>query len=116
MRTIHDLPESRVKRRILRKEMTPQERKLWARIRRNQLGVKFRRQHSIGRYIVDFYCPEKHVVLEIDGGQHFERRCYDAERTKYLESLGMTVLRFWNNEINENIEGVILKITKEIGE
>jgi len=92
--------------------MTPQEIILWSRLRQSQLGCKFRRQHSIENYIVDFYCPTKKIVIEIDGLQHKREKDtkYDARRTKDLESLGITVLRFWNNEINENLEGVILKI------
>lgn len=73
------------------------------------MGFKFRRQHSIGKYIVDFYCPEKSLIVEVDGGQHDEekQRRYDENRTKYFENLGLKVLRFWDNEVNTNISGVI---------
>jgi len=96
----------------LRNEATPQEILLWSRIRKEQLGIKFRRQHSIGRYIVDFYCPEKKLIIELDGWQHREENNfgYDDERTEFLENLGYRVVRFWNNEVNKNMEGVILKI------
>jgi len=114
MRTIHDLPKLKQNRRTLRKGMTPQERIVWARLRKEQLGVKFRRQHAMGKYIVDFYCPQKCLVIEIDGGQHFEQKEYDTLRTQHLERLGMTVLRFWNDEVNKNLEGVIFKIIQEV--
>ena len=96
----------------MRKNATPQEIILWSRLKSKQLGCKFRRQHSIGRYIVDFYCPEHKLIIEIDGSQHkSEEACkYDKERTEYLEKLGLQVIRFWNNEINNNLEGTILKI------
>jgi very-short-patch-repair endonuclease len=100
------------KRKCLRNNLTPQEIILWSRLKKEQLGCKFRRQHSIGNYIVDFYCPKKKLIVELDGCQHKREKDtkYDAKRTKYLESLGIKVLRFWNNEINGNLNGVILKI------
>ena len=94
----------------LRKKSTPAERKLWSRIRDDQLGVNFRRQHAVGNYIPDFVCIEKKLIIELDGGQHLEQEEYDAERTKYLESLGYRVIRFWNNDVMEDIEGVMLSI------
>jgi len=110
MNRIHNKKTKEGVRRELRKRMTPQEIILWSRLKRGQLGCKFRRQHSIGNYIVDFYCPEKKLIVEIDGWQHRENGEYDAERTKFFESLGFSVLRFWNDEINKNIEGTVLKI------
>ncbi|MGW8185234.1 MAG: endonuclease domain-containing protein [Candidatus Moraniibacteriota bacterium] len=99
-------------RRILRKNPTPQEIILWSRIRRNQMGYKFRRQHSFGNYVVDFYCKERLLIIEIDGWQHGDEFSgeKEKERTKYLKSKGFKVLRFWNNEINNNLESVILRI------
>lgn len=99
-------------RRILRKNSTPQEIILWSRIKRNQLGYKFRRQHSFDNYIVDFYCKEKKLIVELDGWQHKEEFSGEKEkiRTEFLESKGFKVLRFWNNEINNNLEGVVLRI------
>lgn len=101
-------------RKNLRKSATPQEIILWSRLRRNQLGVKFRRQHSMGNYIIDFYCPEKKLAIELDGWQHKENMLYDTERTAFLASLGIRVLRFWNNEINSNLTEVLSKIQKLI--
>src|SRR5260221_647474 len=81
----------------LRKESTPAERKLWSRIRNDQLGVTFRRQHAIGNYIPDFCSPKANLIIELDGSQHLEQEEYDKDRTKYLESLGYKVIRFWYN-------------------
>src|SRR3990172_7556023 len=94
----------------LRKESTPAERKLWSRIRNDQLGVTFRRQHAIGNYIPDFSSPKAKLVIELDGSQHLEQEEYDEERTKYLESQGYKVIRFWNNDVIKDIDGVILAI------
>lgn len=100
----------------LRNNSTKQEIILWQYLKQKQLGVKFRRQQPIGPYIVDFICFEKNLIIELDGGQHNdnEKLLTDEERTKYLESRGFKVLRFWNNEVNNNIEGVIKYIKKEI--
>lgn len=95
--------------------MTTQERKLWNIIRNSQIdGLKFKRQVPIGDYIVDFLCVEKMLVIEIDGSQHNTEKVmlYDTKRTEYLNKRGFKVLRFWNNEIDKNIEGVIEKIQK----
>lgn len=113
---IHNLKNRIEIRKDLRKASTPQEIILWSRLRRKQLGSKFRRQHSIGCYVVDFYCSEKRIIIEIDGCQHKEKdqEEYDSNRTKFLESLKYKVLRFWNNEIDKNLEGVILKIKETL--
>jgi very-short-patch-repair endonuclease len=94
----------------LRKESTPAEAKLWAYIRNDQLGVNFRRQHAIGNYIPDFVCAQKKLIIELDGSQHLEQEEYDEERTKYLESQGYRVIRFWNNQIMNDINGVVKAI------
>jgi very-short-patch-repair endonuclease len=94
----------------LRKKSTPAERKLWSRIRNDQPGVTFRRQHAVGIYIPDFCSPKAKLIIELDGSQHLEQEEYDEERTKYLESQGYKVIRFWNNDVMNNIEGVILAI------
>ena len=104
-------PKARTQAIELQKEPTPAERKLWALIRNDQLGVNFRRQHAIGRYIPDFVCIEKKLIIELDGSQHLEQEEYDEERTKYLNLLGYKVIPFWNNEVTNNIDGVILAIT-----
>lgn len=91
----------------LRKELTPAERKIWSRIRNDQLGVNFRRQHAIGKYIPDFVCIEKKLIIELDGSQHLEQEEYDEERTKYLEAQGYKVIRFWNNDVMNRIDSVL---------
>ena len=101
----------------LRHELTPAERKLWAYLRNNQInGVSFRRQHAIGKYIPDFCAVQEKIIIELDGSQHIEQEAYDTERTKYLESQGYQVIRFWNNEVLNNLDGVILAITYALKE
>jgi len=102
------------RRKELRKSSTPQELKLWFFLKGKNFGVKFRRQHGIGPYIVDFYCKEKNLVIEIDGSQHIKAKEYDKERDDFIKTLNIKVLRFWNNEINTNIEGVLMKIKENI--
>ena len=95
--------------------MTSQEQKLWTYLRKNQINnCRFRRQYPIGNYIVDFVCRAKKLIIEVDGGQHngINNIINDSERTKYLESFGFRVIRFWNNEIDKNIEGVYNEIVK----
>ena len=94
----------------LRKKSTPAERKLWSRIRDDQLGVTFRRQHAVGNYIPDFCSPKAKFIIELDGSQHLEQEEYDEARTKYLESLGYKVIRFRNHDVTNKIEDVILAI------
>jgi very-short-patch-repair endonuclease len=98
----------------LRKESTPAERKLWSRIRNDQLGFTFRRQHAVGNYIPDFCSPKARLIIELDGSQHLEQEAYDKARTKYLQSQGYAVIRFWNNDVMNNIEAVILAIISEL--
>ncbi|MBI4715003.1 MAG: endonuclease domain-containing protein [Nitrospirae bacterium] len=91
--------------RELRKNLTEVERKLWRHLRLRQLeGYKFRRQQPIGRFIVDFVCFEKKLIVELDGGQHSEQIVYDSQRTAWLESQGYRVLRFWNHQVFEEIK------------
>ena len=98
--------------RELRKHSTDAERKLWQRIRNRQLsGYKFKRQVPVEDYIVDIVCPHLRLIVEIDGGQHQEQQEYDSRRTKYLETLGYVVIRYWNNEVLLNIDGVLTALT-----
>jgi very-short-patch-repair endonuclease len=106
---------SKDRARELRKNLTDAERALWQHLRHRQIGgQRFRRQHPIGPYIVDFFCFEKRLIVEIDGGQHSEQVAYDEERTKWLEARGFRVLRFWNNDVLGNIEGVKQVILEEL--
>jgi very-short-patch-repair endonuclease len=94
--------------RILRKNSTEAENQLWYFLRkRNFNNFKFRRQYVIDQYIVDFICIRKKLIIELDGGQHATDICYDERRTALLKSKGYTVLRFWNNEVFTEIEGVL---------
>jgi very-short-patch-repair endonuclease len=95
----------------LHRNMTPAEVRLWARLRAHRLeGIHFRNQHAIGNYVVDFCAPRKKLIIELDGSQHMEKEGYDKKRTEYLESKGYTVLRFWNNDVMNDIDSVIRAI------
>ena len=103
--------------KTLRKNQTSQELKLWSILRnRKILGYKFKRQYPIGNYIVDFVCKELKLIIELDGGQHntTEGIIYDKKRTEYLEIVGYKILRFWNTDVDKNIDGVYDKIVEVI--
>jgi len=102
--------------RKLRNEATEAEKALWIRLRGRQLlGYKFRRQQVLGRYIVDFVCLEKRLVVEVDGSQHFVQQRYDEARTRWLEAQGYRVIRFLNNEVlGGDIEAVIDAIVHQL--
>lgn len=101
--------------RELRQMQTPEEAKLWERLRNHQLaGVKFRRQHAIGNYIMDFCAPSRKLVVELDGSQHLLTESEDAERATFLKAKGYNVIRFSNSEINANIESVLAKIQQAL--
>jgi len=95
--------------------MTDVEQLLWRALRGKQIGkYRFRRQHPIGQYIADFACIEKKIVIELDGGQHQELLEYDERRSKSMKKYGWQVLRFWNNDVLNNLEGVLTVITKSL--
>ena len=101
--------------RELRKNPTEAEKFLWRRIRGRQLrGARFRRQHPIGPYVVDFFCPQAKLVIEIDGGQHAIDGERDGGRTAWLEERGYLVVRFWNNDVLGNIDGVLHRISEAL--
>ncbi len=103
--------QTRANARQLRRDQTLAETKLWLALRSHQLeNIHFRRQHPIGNYIVDFCAPQAKLIIELDGGQHLEQADYDAERTEFLESKGFRVLRFWNSDVMENLDGVMIMI------
>ena len=103
--------------RRLRKSMTPQERKLWHLFLKNY-PIRFRRQSTVGNYIVDFYCPQAKLVIELDGSQHFleQEMQSDEERTRRLEEMGLRVIRFSNRQVNEQFDGVCHAIQYTIKE
>jgi very-short-patch-repair endonuclease len=94
--------------------MTKPERKLWQMLRGKQMGVKFRRQHSIGHYIADFYCPELQLVIEVDGDSHrsTDAQAYDAIRDNFMASLGITTLRFTNDQVMNHLEDIHQHLTQ----
>ena len=99
--------------RSLRSSQTDAEQRLWSCLRRKQLGgFRFRRQHPLARYVLDFFCCEVRLAIELDGGQHTSESAhlYDHERTSFLQKRSITVMRFWNSEVFENLEGVLLVI------
>jgi very-short-patch-repair endonuclease len=104
--------------RNLRTEQTPWEAKLWKRIRAGRFyGLKFKRQQVIENFIVDFYCHSKKLIIELDGGHHNEDRNQklDHKRQEFLEKKNYIVLRFWNNEIDNNLDGVLEKVKETAG-
>lgn len=107
----------RLNRKKLRKDQTEAERVLWSKVRNGQInGLKFFRQYSVGPYTLDLYCPKVRLAIELDGGQHDKpsEQSRDEKRTEFLNQNNIKVLRFWNNEVLNNIEGVYEKILEEI--
>jgi very-short-patch-repair endonuclease len=101
----------------LRTNSTDAERHLWQFLRNRQLGgYKFRRQHPLPPYTVDFVCLERRLIVELDGGQHAEAIAYDAARTDYLEQSGYLVLRFWNDEALSNTQEVLTRMLQKLEE
>jgi adenine-specific DNA-methyltransferase len=111
------IPESLLRHaREMRKGATDAEILLWQLLRDRQVGgAKFRRQHPIGKFITDFYCDEHRLVIELDGGQHAGQKAYDEERTAFLEQQGLKVLRFWNNQVLNETDGVLQVIWEHVG-
>ena len=110
---IHNRIELKVFRKNLRNNSTSAEATLWLLLKNSQLdGRKFRRQHSVGAYILDFYCPAEKLCIELDGADHYtvNGEAYDEERTKYLNSLNIRVIRFENKEVFQAIEYVLGRI------
>jgi|AntRauTorckE6833_2_1112554.scaffolds.fasta_scaffold02465_8 very-short-patch-repair endonuclease len=97
-------------RQKLRSDATPQEAHIWNYLKNSNLEYKFRRQHGIGPYVVDFVCPKRKIIVEIDGSQHMDAEQYDRKRDEYLRAKGYMVLRFWNSEINTAIKAVVQRI------
>jgi very-short-patch-repair endonuclease len=110
---LHNLQNLKERRRKLRSEMTPAEAFLWTKLSNGKLdGRKFRRQHSVGSFVVDFYCPAENLSIELDGILHFTEEGieYDKKRTAYLKSVGINEIRFENSEVFEYTNEVLNKI------
>lgn len=113
---IFNKAEYKQRRQALRHNMSEPEQRLWQILRNKQMGIKFRRQHGIGHYIVDFYCPELKLVIEVDGDSHFsaEAKGYDKVRDDFMLSLDIMTIRLKNDEVMKNIEGVYQHIKHQI--
>lgn len=112
MEKLFNTKENKFLRRKLRTEMPEGEILLWQKINNRKMGYKFRRQHSIGQYVVDFYCPKLKLVIEVDGFTHngLEKVSLDKERQHYIESLGIKIIRFSSAEIFADLNGVVNQI------
>ncbi|OGD78761.1 hypothetical protein A2368_04295 [Candidatus Collierbacteria bacterium RIFOXYB1_FULL_49_13] len=111
---VNNLKLMKLRRQELRKNQTMVEQLLWSRLRRSQMGYKFKRQFSIGPYVVDFYCPGKKLAVELDGGQHIDRKQYDEYRSEYFSTMGIRVIRYWNNQVTQEIDNVIDDIQRHL--
>ncbi len=117
MTLINNKIYSKDKRRYLRNNATYVERTLWQYLKGKKLkGYKFRRQHGLGLYIVDFYCPQAKLVIEIDGDSHYTDASimYDKKRQRYIESLGIKIIRFTNDEVRDNLSEVLDIINNQL--
>jgi very-short-patch-repair endonuclease len=110
----HPTMNAQTNARTLRRGMTDSERRLWSRLRMEQLGVKFRRQHPVGNYVADFACLQPKLIVELDGSQHADEIEYDATRDEYFRLNGFSVLRFATNEPMLNLDGVLTVIADEL--
>lgn len=109
-------PHLRQNARRMRSAMTEAELKLWNELRAHRLmGLSFRQQMSIGRYIADFACPEHKLIVEVDGSQHADNETYDQARTRFLEGQGWRVVRFWNDDVLNDIDSVCTHILRLVG-
>ena len=114
---LYNNPHFLERRRQLRRDQTDAEKLLWRYLRGRQLeNLKFFRQYSVGPYILDFYCPNRRLGIELDGGQRDEayNREYDEIRSAYLKSQGIDILRFWNNVVMKNSDGVLEEIRRKV--
>lgn len=117
MRTYRNQPAGTVARaRTLRKDATEAEKRMWRALRETFPALKWRRQVPIGPYFTDFFSFAAKLVIEVDGGQHADAASHDARRTEYLEQQGLTVLRFWNNDVLANTNGVMETISLSLRE
>jgi very-short-patch-repair endonuclease len=117
MKFLRNDPALKQRRRELRRNQTDAEKALWAHLRNKQFyGMKFFRQYSIGPYILDFYCPTIKLAVELDGGQHnqSENKKFDETRSEYLNSKGIKIVRFWDNEVLLDMESVLSGLSLKV--
>lgn len=116
MNKIFNKTEYTARRQTLRNNMTEPEKRLWQILRNQQMGVKFRRQHGIGHYIVDFYCPERKLVIEVDGDSHDtdDAQHYDTVRADFMLALGITTMRFTNHDVMTNLNHIYQQIAQQL--
>ncbi len=117
MTQLYNKTSEKAKRQILRKNMPKAEEIIWSKLRAKQIeGCKFRRQYSVDKFVLDFYCVELKLALEIDGDSHYLEGAeeYDRERQIFIESFGIKFLRFTNNDVYENLDGVVQVIADKI--
>jgi very-short-patch-repair endonuclease len=109
-------PKMKQRRRKLRNDSTLPEKILWQKLRNNRLDFKFFRQYSIDNYVLDFYCPDKRLGVEIDGGHHHKAdvKIYDSYRTRYLKAYNIRIIRFWNSDIVHTVKKVLADIQREL--
>ncbi|MDS4042884.1 MAG: endonuclease domain-containing protein [Candidatus Competibacter sp.] len=115
MTVLFNRASEKQKRQLLRNQSPPAEQRLWFRLRNRQLlGYRFRRQYGIGRYVLDFYCPQIRLAIEIDGDSHFQPGApeYDRQRQDYIESLGIHFLRFTNTDVFQHLDEVVARIAE----
>ena len=114
---LYNDPSTKLDRRRLRRNATDAERQLWNILRSRRIAdLRFFRQYSVGPCTLDFYCPERRLAIEVDGGQHADAygQQHDAHRDRYLKELNIRVIRFWNDDVLQNIEGVGERIKEEV--
>jgi very-short-patch-repair endonuclease len=114
---LHNLPRLADRRRELRKHLTPAEALLWKQLQRSQMaGRKFRRQHSVGPYVLDFFCASARLAVELDGAAHDHEAAYasDERRERFLKQAGIKVMRFENRDVIANLEGVLAEIGRAL--
>ena len=115
---IYNVLNLKLQKRDLRHRQTRFENILWEKLRRKSLGIRFHRQYSVGPYILDFYCPQKKIAVELDGYSHkkADTRKYDKFRTDFLSTLGIKTIRFWNSEVEKDLTNVLKKINDALNE
>src|SRR2546422_10308910 len=115
MALVHNTARLKPRRRELRRRLTIAEARLWKHLKESLRGRKFRRQHSVGPYFLDFYCPRERLAVELDGAAHDHEAAQDRDaiRTRFLQSAGIRLVRFENRQVIENLEGVLVVIARQ---